>query len=103
MTYQVCGISLTGSLRQYPRQNRIVQTNTRTPYPIPANASIRHRLSLAVAHVTVANDHPKPGERFGVDIRVTWAGNFEDYLLLPPGQSDYPPGVKIQPPSVRHP
>ncbi len=41
-------------------------------------------LQPPTAVVTLLDERPKPGEPFAVEVRVRWAGHFEDYLLHPP-------------------
>jgi len=46
------------------------------------------------ATLTVADTSPRAGRAFDLDVRVTWAGTFDDYLLLPP-EAHLPEGVTV--------
>jgi peroxiredoxin len=45
------------------------------------------------ADVVLSNATPRAGEPFYLDVRILWAGNFDDYLLLPPAV-ELPEGVE---------
>lgn len=49
-------------------------------------------LNPPTAEVAVSNPHPRPGHPFFLQVRLHWAGNFEEYLPHPP-QVALPEGI----------
>ncbi len=50
----------------------------------PAPVELPTQLEPPTARWELSTTEPRPGESFHLDIKILWAGNFDEYLLLPP-------------------
>ncbi len=61
--------------------------------PEPAPVELPSQLEPPSAEWTLSTNEPRPGETFYLDVKILWAGNFDEYLLLPPALES-PPGLR---------
>ncbi len=58
------------------------RTTEPTAEPVPVE--LPTQLEPPTAQWALSTAEPRPGETFYLDIKILWAGNFDEYLLLPP-------------------